>query len=70
MFSLNPNGLFVLTMFKKSYFLKWHSPPQMTYTAVPLTLQHSLEKADIVASSSAPCTSDIQDCGGYKHNIF
>jgi hypothetical protein len=67
MFSLNLNGIFVLTMFKKSYFLKWHSPPQ---TAFPLTLQHSLEKADVVASSSAPCTSNIQDRGGYKHNFF
>jgi hypothetical protein len=33
-------------------------------------LQHSLEKADVVASSSAPCTSNIQDRGGYKHNFF
>jgi hypothetical protein len=33
-------------------------------------LQHSLEKADVVASSSAPCTSNIQDRGGYKHKIF
>ena len=36
MFSLNRNGKFVSTMFKKSYFLKWSSPPQMAFTAVPL----------------------------------
>ena len=39
MFSLNLNGIFLLTMFKKSYFLKWDSPPQTAYTAVPLTTQ-------------------------------
>jgi len=27
MFSLNLNGIFVLTMFKKSYFLEWGGPP-------------------------------------------
>jgi len=27
MFSLNRNGIFVLTMYTKSYFLKWGSPP-------------------------------------------
>ena len=56
MFSFNLNGIFVLTMFKKLYFLKCGSPPQMAFTAVPLTSQHSLEKAHVVASSSAPFT--------------
>jgi len=40
MFSLNLNGIFVLTML--SYFLKWGSPPQTAFTTVPLTLQHHL----------------------------
>jgi hypothetical protein len=31
-------------MFKKSYFVKWDSPPQTAYTAVPLTSQHPLKK--------------------------
>ena len=37
MISLNLNGIFVLTMFKKSHFLKWGSPPQTAFMAVPLT---------------------------------
>ena len=44
MFSLNLNGIFVFTMFKKSYFVKWDSPQQTEYTAVPLTSQHPLKK--------------------------
>jgi hypothetical protein len=48
MFPLNLNGIFVLTMLKKSYFLKWDSHPQTAFTAVLLTLQHSLEKAHVV----------------------
>ena len=67
MFSLNLNGIFVLTMSKNSYFLKWGSPPQTAFTAVPLTLQHPLEKAHVVASSSAPFTNKIQDRGAYKY---
>jgi len=27
MFSLNLNGIFALTMFKKSHFLEWGGPP-------------------------------------------
>ena len=54
MFSLNLNGyLNVLTLFKKSYFLKWDSLPQTVFTAVPLTWQHTLEKVHVVALSSA-----------------
>ena len=55
MLSLNL-GLFVLTMFKKSYFM-----------AVPLTSQHPLEKAHVLASSSATFTNNIQNHGAYKH---
>ena len=44
MFSLNLYGIFVLTMFKESYLLKWGSPPQTVFTAVQLTLQHTLKK--------------------------
>jgi hypothetical protein len=54
---------FFLTMFKKIYFLKWDSPPQTAFTAVPLTLQHPLEKAQVVASSSAPFKNNIQNNG-------
>jgi hypothetical protein len=35
--------------------------------AVPLTSQHPLEKAHVVASSSSPITNNIQDHGAYKH---
>jgi hypothetical protein len=38
--------------------------------AVPLTSQHPLEKAHVVASSSSPITNNIQDCGAYKHKIL
>ena len=41
---LSFNGLFVLTMFKKSYFVKRDIPPQTAYTAVPLSTQHPLKK--------------------------
>ena len=58
MLSLNLNVIFVLTMFIKSYFLKWDSPPQTTFTAVPLTSQYPLEKTHVVASSSAPFTNN------------
>jgi len=67
MFSLNLNRIFVLTMFKKSYYLNWGSPPQTAFTAVPLISQHPLEKAHVVVSSSAPFTNNIQDRGAYKH---
>jgi len=60
MFPLNLNGICVLTMFKMSYFFKWDSHPQMAFTAVLLTSQHSLEKAHVVASSSAPFTTNKQ----------
>ena len=70
MFSLNLNGIFVLTMFKKSYFLKWGSPPQTAFTDVPLTSQHPLEKAHVVASSSDPFPNNIQNIGAYKHKLF
>ena len=70
MFSLNLNGIFVLTMFKKSYFPEWGSLPLTAFTAVPLTSQHPLEKAHVVASSSSPITNNIQDPGAYKHNIL
>ena len=66
MFSLNLNGKCALTMFKKSYFLKWGSPPQTAFTDVPLTSQHPLEKAHVVASSSAPFTNNIQDRGALE----
>ena len=33
-----------LQCLKKSYFVKWDSPLQTAYTAVPLTPQHSLKK--------------------------
>jgi hypothetical protein len=62
-------GTFVLTMFKKSYFLEWGSPPLTVFMAVPLTSQHPLEKAHVVASSSSPIANNIQDSGGYKHKI-
>ena len=39
-------------------------------TAVQLTLQHPLEKAHVVASSSDPFTNNIQDSGAYKHKLF
>ena len=67
MFSFNLNGILVLTVFKTSYFFKWDSPPQTASTTVPLTSQHPLEKAHIVASSSAPLTNNKQDRGAYKH---
>ena len=71
MFSLNLNGIVVLTMFKKkSYFLKWVVSlldPQTAFKAVPLISQHPLEKALVVASSSAPFTNNIQDRGACKH---
>ena len=67
MFSLNLNGILVLNVFKTSYFLKWDSPSQTASTAVPLTLQHPLEKAHVVASLSVPLTNNIQDRGAYKH---
>jgi hypothetical protein len=54
-------------MFKKLYFLKWDSPPQAAFTAVQLTSQHPLERAQVVASSSAPFTNNIQYRGAYKH---
>jgi hypothetical protein len=38
--------------------------------AVPLTSQHPLEKAHVVASSSSPITNNIQDHGAYKHKIL
>ena len=47
MFSLNLNGTFVLTMFKKSYFPEWGGPPLTVFTTVPLTSQH-FEKAHVV----------------------
>jgi hypothetical protein len=47
MFSLNLNGIFVLTMFIKSYFPEWGSPPLTVFTTVPLTSQH-FEKAHVV----------------------
>ena len=43
MFSLNLNGILVLTMFKKSYFLECCRPSLTALTAVPLTSQQSLE---------------------------
>ena len=61
--------LFVLTMFKESYFIKWGSPPQTVFMAVLLTSQHPLEKAHVVASSSAPFTNNIQDRVAYKRKI-
>ena len=67
MFSLNLNGIFVLTMFKRSYFFQWGDPPLTDFTAVPLTSQHPLEKAHAVASSSSPITNNIQDRCAYKH---
>ena len=54
-------------MFKKSYFLKWDSPPQTAFTAVQLTSQHPLERPHVVASSSAPFTNNMQDRSAYKH---
>ena len=65
--SLNLNGIFVLTISKKSYFLEWGGPPLTAVTAVPLTSQHPLEKAHAVASLSSPITNSIQDHGPYKH---
>ena len=59
MFSLHRNGIFILTMFKKSYFLEWGSPPLTAFTAVPLTSQHPLEKAHVVSPSS-PITNNLQ----------
>jgi len=71
MFSLNLNGIFVLTMFKKSYFPEWGSPPLTAFTAVPLTSQHPIEKAHIeLASSSSPITNNIEDRAEYKHKIL
>ena len=70
MFSLNLNGTLVLTMFKKSYFPERGSPPITAFMAVPLTSQHPLEKAHVVASSSSPITNNIQDHGAYKHKIL
>ena len=67
MFSLNLNGIFVLTMFKQSCFPEWGSPPLMAFTTIPLTSQHPLEKAHVVASLSVPITNNIQDRGAYKH---
>ena len=65
MFSLYLNGILVLTMLTKLYFLELY--PLTTFTAVPLTSQHSLEKTHVVASSSAPITNNIEDGGAYKH---
>jgi hypothetical protein len=48
MFSLNLNGIFVLTMFKKSYFLKWGSPRQTAFMAVPLTSTTNLSTLTFV----------------------
>ena len=67
MFSLNLNGIFVLTMFEKSYFPEWGSPPLTAFTAVPLTSQHPLEKTHVVASSFSPITNNIQNRGAYKY---
>jgi hypothetical protein len=70
MFSLNLYGIFVFTMFNKSHiFLTWavlHK--QLLCRAIPLTLQHPLEKAHAVASSSVTFTTNIQDRGPFKHN--
>ena len=49
MFSLNLNGIFVLTMSKKSHFLIWDSPPQTAFSAVPLTSQQPTGKIHAVA---------------------
>ena len=67
MFTLILNGIFVLNMLKKSYFLKWGRPPQIAFTAVPLTSQHPLEKAHVVASSSVPFTKNIQYHAAHRH---
>jgi hypothetical protein len=58
MFSLNLYGTFVLTMSKKSYFIKLGSPLQTALKAVSLTLQHPLEKTHVLASSSASFTNN------------
>jgi hypothetical protein len=40
---------------------------QLLCRAIPLTLQHPLEKAHAVASSSVTFTTNIQDRGPFKH---
>jgi len=65
MFSLNLNGIFVFTMLKSHIF----NPPQTASTAVPLTSQHPLEKAHVVASSFPLFTNNIQDRGAYKQKF-
>ena len=44
MFSLNPSGIFVLPMYKKSYFPEWDSPLQTANTDVSLNTQYPLKK--------------------------
>jgi hypothetical protein len=56
--------LFVFVFRKQTTF--WHHFGKGTM-AVPLTLQHPLEKAHVAASSPAPFTTNIQDCCAFKH---
>ena len=60
MFSLNLNGIFVLTMLNSHIFI------YSAFTAVPLASQHPLGKAHVVRSSSSMNTKNIQDRGAYK----
>ena len=43
------------------------NPPQMAFTAVPLTSQHPIEKVHVFASSFAPFTNTTLDRSAYKH---
>jgi hypothetical protein len=47
--------------------MEMHAQKSLTFMAVQLTSQHPLERAQVVASSSAPLTNNIQYRGAYKH---
>jgi hypothetical protein len=53
-------------MFKKSYFPEWEQSSTNDVYGCSVNFTTSLEKAHVVASSSAPLTNNIQDSDEYQ----
>ena len=69
MFSLNLNGIFVLTMLEKSYFLKWDSPPNGVY-GCSVNLASSPWKSTCCCFIVCSVYNNIQDRGAYTVIIY
>ena len=68
MFPLNPNGIFVLTLLKKSYFLKWDSFPNGAYGCY-VHFATSPWKSTCCCFIVCSVYNNTQDRGAYKDII-